>query len=64
MDLTGTGLRFHTPIDWKYAGHPNCQGIQPNNYAINSKKQIVSGNCGGYCGDCHARNLMLELEGC
>ena len=64
MNLTGTGLRFVTPIYWKYGGYPNCQGHQPINYKIDSEDQVVSGNCGGYCGGCHAPNLALKIIGC
>ena len=64
MDLTGTGMRFVTPIDWAYGGHNACTGGPPNEYSVSSTKQVVSGRCGGYCGSCSAKNLMVEPEGC
>ena len=64
MDLTNTGFVFQTPISWKYRGYPtSCQGIQPNNYKVVGKK-IVSGNCGGFCGECYAENLKVDIEDC
>ena len=64
MDLTGTGLRFVTPIFWKYHGHPDCAGKQPVDYKIDGSRQVVSGNGGGFCGGGDATSLALEVIGC
>ncbi|CAB3995954.1 GON domain, partial [Paramuricea clavata] len=64
MDLTGTGMMFVTPIDWRYGGYHGCSGNTPNQYSVSSTKQVVSGRCGGFCGSCWARTLSVKPEGC
>ena len=64
MDLTGTGMKFVTPIDWEYLGWRGCTGNIPNQYSVSATKQVVSGRCGGYCGGCKAKRLKLKPEGC
>ena len=64
MDLTGTGMRFVTPIDWSYTGNRACSGNTPNDYTVSSTKQRVSGRCGGRCGGCAARSLVLKPINC
>ena len=64
MDLTGTGMRFVTPITWSYAGYHSCSGNTPNGYSVSATKQVVSGRCGGYCGSCAPKALYVEPEGC
>ena len=64
MDLTGTGMKFVTPIHWKYAGYRSCTGSLPSQYSVSATKQVVSGRCGGYCAECNAKSLKVELEGC
>ena len=64
MDLTDTGMRFDTPIDWEYVAHHSCRGSLPNQYSVSATKQVVSGRCGGYCGKCNAKSLKVEPEGC
>ena len=64
MDLTSTGMKFVTPIEWTYGGHHACTGAPPNDYSVSGTKQVVSGRCGGYCGGCSANNLKLKPEEC
>ena len=64
MDLTGTGMRFVTPINWSYTGFRACSGNTPNDYSVSATKQVVSGRCGGYCGSCEAKDLYIKPEGC
>ena len=64
MDLTGTGMRFVTPIDWAYQGYRACSYKTPDQYSVSTNKQVVSGRCGGFCGSCWAKTLIVEPEGC
>lgn len=61
VDLTGTGLRVRSDIDWEPWGSPKIpQRILK--YRKSPDGTLVYGECGGSCGGCQPKNEKLYLE--
>ena len=63
VDVTGTSFRLPSSIPYIFHSYPEC--VKKIYYpSISDDRLRWSGKCGGACGHCAPKELLLEINGC
>ena len=63
VDITGTSFRLPPSIPYKFKAYPVC--VKKIFFPSMSADRLRwSGKCGGSCGHCIPKELLLEIDGC
>lgn len=63
VDVTGTDFHLPQSIPYAFYNYPSCTGkiFYPS---MSADRMRWSGKCGGYCGNCWPKEILLGSDGC
>ena len=62
-DLTGTDFKFPPSIPYSIGAWPSCAKILVDP-TMSADRKKWSVKCGGHCGSCTPKPLILHIDGC
>ena len=62
-DLTGSDFKFPSSIPYSIGTWPSCAKILVDP-TMSADRKKWSVKCGGYCGGCSPKPLILHIDGC